>query len=536
MKIVVSFKVLPNPDRVLEEDWEAFSPSNDLAYAGLEFSCFDSSALELGLRIKEQAAVQGAEATCTALTVCESVPANLLSSLYAIGFDEVLCLPQPQREFRPAQIAALLAEEIRRQKADLVLTGTQAGMAETGMVPYLLAQELGWPLASGAEDAQLQNGLLAAQCRREEGLVEQVLCLPAVCSVDNSPIVLRCATLRARMAAMSRSVTLLDAEKTLEDIPAPQLARPRGGRSCEMLDPEDKNLLPHLLALLQAEESAQSEEQAEIPSEWSELLQERAVMVHPKSAHGADAPALEELLADGRKELVLLPDDLSGRTLAAHLAQGKDWNCFFHAQVQELDPKQVTVKKRVFGANLEWTVPLALPAVLTLDAAEQKRFAAAPVVQLEENLPLPTWLKEERLLLAAEPSALQTANVVVACGGGMGSKDACERARELAQLLGAGFGLTRPSALNAWGKTTEIVGQSGSSIAPRCCLVLGAAGAAAFQVGIDKADRIIAVNTDPHALIFKNADFGLQMDAKTLVERLIEVIQSKEEMSGNSQM
>ena len=250
MKIVVCFKILPNPDRVLEEDWESFSPSSDLAYAGLDFNCFDGSALEIGLRIKEQAAVQGAQATCTALTVCESVPSSLLSGLYAVGYDEVLCLPQKQREFRPDQIAALLAEELGRQQPDLVLTGAQAGMAETGMVPFLLAQGLGWPLLDKAEDAALQDGLLAVQSRQAAGLVEQLAALPAVCAVDNSPIVLRCATLRARMAAMSRPVTVQETGSQLEPMEPPQLRRPQEGRSCQWLDAADEGLIPRLLELL----------------------------------------------------------------------------------------------------------------------------------------------------------------------------------------------------------------------------------------------------------------------------------------------
>ncbi len=236
MRILVCFKVLPNPDRILEEDWETFSPSDPYSYAGMDFNCFDGSALELGLRIKEQAAVQGVEAVCTALTVSATLPASLASNLYAAGFDEVLCLPRKQREFAPEQIARLLADTAKEQAADLIITGVQAGMAETGMVPFYMAEQLQYPMAANAETASWQDGTLCVQCRQPEGLVEKKISLPALFTVGNSPQVLRCATLRARMQCRDKKAILLPAqEETLQA--EPQLTHPHTGRSCVMLDP-----------------------------------------------------------------------------------------------------------------------------------------------------------------------------------------------------------------------------------------------------------------------------------------------------------
>ncbi|MEG1436307.1 MAG: FAD-binding protein, partial [Oscillospiraceae bacterium] len=104
---------------------------------------------------------------------------------------------------------------------------------------------------------------------------------------------------------------------------------------------------------------------------------------------------------------------------------------------------------------------------------------------------------------------------------------ACDKVRELAKKIGAGFGLTRPVALNGWGSTSEIIGQSGKIISPSICLALGTAGAGAFLVGIEGAKKIIAVNTDSNALIFKNADIGIKMDAIKFVDAMIQVLESR---------
>ena len=128
----------------------------------------------------------------------------------------------------------------------------------------------------------------------------------------------------------------------------------------------------------------------------------------------------------------------------------------------------------------------------------------------------------EKLLIPAEKTGLQEAPLVFVCGNGMGSREACDRVRSLAKSLGAGFGLTRPGALNAWGGTQEIVGQSGWILSPGLTVTLGASGAGAFLLGIEKSETILAVNTDPNALIFRSADYGIRMDAGKFVEKLEE--------------
>ncbi len=529
MKILACFKILPNPDRVLEEDWEQFSSASDLSYAGIDFNCFDQSALELSLRIREQMAVQGAEVTCTALTVSESVPASLAANLYATGFDEVLCIPQSSREFRPSQIADLLAETIRQQGADLVFTGAQAGMAETGLVPYLLARRLDLPLIAGAETAVWQEGLLSIRCRENKGLVEHQVTLPAVCAVGNSPLVLRCATLRARMKVQGRQAQLVPDSEQLPPQEEPDLVRPRSGRSCRMLNEKSEDAVAELLAeLKKACGNAMQKQKAEtLPPAWTRILAEKALVVQPFSEF-VNTRCVEQLCSQHSTELMLLPDDAAGRALAVQLSEQRQSSLFFGGSIVDLDTDSVTVKKRVCGANLEWTKNLRFPAVLTLDAAEFQRLAGSEAVIVDAAGKTPEWLRKTTLLEPAKEGALKTASLVIACGSGMGSREACDKARQLAEKLGAGFGMTRPAALNGWGATTEIIGHSGSIIAPKCCLILGAAGAGAFAVGVEQSARILAVNTDPDALIFKNADVGLQMDAKKVVDQLLAALSAKE--------
>ena len=529
MKILVCFKALPDPDKIVAEDWENFSLETDILYAGLDLNCFDQSALEIGLKIKEQEAVRGVEATCTALTVSERVSSGIACNLYSVGYDEVLCLPLKQREFQPEKIADILYNYAKDNNFDVVITGEEAGMAETGMVPYILAEKLKYPIITGVESVALEDGLLCADCRNEEGLIEKKITTPVVINIGNSPAVLRMATLKKRMAFMGRKATVL--ENSVEDVnPNPTLKRPETGRTCSMLETGDDGFASVSSAVLEELKNAASKERSaaadnseDTSSDLSEVLAGAAVYFETENENGTDYDLLIEKYREEKPSVVVLPDSENGRILAVRLSQEENINCIFDAEIEAADKDCLIVKKRVFSANLEWQKKLDLPAVLTVSENESKRLASVKHIKLENTACKAEWIKSQKLIEAAEPNLLESSKVVIACGAGLRSKDACDKARKLAERLDAGIGFTRVAALNSWGAATEIIGQSGSVISPECVLVLGAAGAGAFAVGIEKAGKIIAVNTDKSALIFKNADIGINMDAETLVDKLLEL-------------
>ena len=480
MNILVCFKVLPEPDRVLTEDWEGFSQQTDLSYAGMDFSCFDGAALELGLQLKEQMAEQGMVVTCSALTLGEALPESFSQRLYSIGYDRVLEIPVEGLEFAPEATAARLAAAAA--EADLILTGREAGMGQTGMVPYLMAERLRMPLHGDVETACFREQRLEICCRKPRGLYKRECDLPALLTVGNSPAVLRAATLRQQMKSRGRKPELFSPEPRPSAGWEGSFCPPPTKRACQMLDPGKEDTFPFIRALIG---------KAEAPA-----------------AAGEQNPVLAELQqAAALKKVFLFPDTEGGRLLAVRTAQEQGIRCCFGGQVTALSDRGLTIRQPVCGSNLTWVRELPYPLVLTGDYEG------------------PEQLRQEQLLEPEEETGLLSADVVLICGNGMGSRAGCLEGRALAKQLGAGFGLTRPCAVNAWGSPAEIVGQSGKILAPGLCITLGAAGAGAFLAGIRKSRCILAVNTDPHALIFKGADFGILMDAGEFLKRLKEEVE-----------
>ena len=219
MKILVCFKEVPEFDQVVDADWDDFSRCAGLPYVKRDFGCFDQTALETALRLADELKESGAEAACSALTVGPLSPA-LRRTLFAAGFERVFAPPPDfllNTEFRPAAAAAALKKIIiaAQTRWDLILTGKQAGYADTGMVPLLLAEQLSLPVISGAELVSLGDAVGGADSvvierAGENGRERLIVRLPAVVSMGNSPVSsLRAATLAAQMKAAKREAEWL---------------------------------------------------------------------------------------------------------------------------------------------------------------------------------------------------------------------------------------------------------------------------------------------------------------------------------------
>jgi len=119
-------------------------------------------------------------------------------------------------------------------------------------------------------------------------------------------------------------------------------------------------------------------------------------------------------------------------------------------------------------------------------------------------------------------------SVLVGVGRGIQQQDNMELAEELAQALGGAVCASRPIVDQGWLPTTRQVGKSGMIVKPKLYLALGISGAPEHQEGMQSAELIIAVNTDPKAPIFDFAHYGVEMDLLDLVEPLAEAIASRE--------
>ncbi|MDR2071495.1 MAG: hypothetical protein LBP81_08805 [Treponema sp.] len=214
MKIAVCFKVVPDFDQVVEADWNDFSLSTGLGYVKRIFGCFDESALETALRLRSAWEEQGEKTECTAITAAP-LPSPLCKTLFAAGFDRVVDLsgvvsaqcqpPLEFPEFQGRRIAAVLGSRLGSAGYDLILAGREAGWADTGAVPLLLAEILGIPVITGAGEIAPCAGGVEVIRTNNAGRERLRARLPLLVTLGNGPAAaLRAVTLGERMAASRR--------------------------------------------------------------------------------------------------------------------------------------------------------------------------------------------------------------------------------------------------------------------------------------------------------------------------------------------
>ncbi|MDR1540799.1 MAG: hypothetical protein LBU32_22895 [Clostridiales bacterium] len=212
MEIYVCFKALPDFEQVFPDDWNQFTLGTDLDYAGRILGSFDESALEIGLRLKDKLLFSGEAARCTALTLSRRLPAFISRSLFAAGFDEVVQL-DADVEFNPEETARLLSDFLKSAPPGMVLAGLQAGFADSGAVPALIACRLGLPFFSCVESIEPLDGM--AEIKRSVDSEYRIVKArpPFVAAVGNSPVsTLRAATLRHQLSCGNKKPKALPAD------------------------------------------------------------------------------------------------------------------------------------------------------------------------------------------------------------------------------------------------------------------------------------------------------------------------------------
>jgi electron transfer flavoprotein alpha subunit len=114
------------------------------------------------------------------------------------------------------------------------------------------------------------------------------------------------------------------------------------------------------------------------------------------------------------------------------------------------------------------------------------------------------------------------ADFLLSIGRGIEDKDALPQFEELADKMGATLSVSRPLVDAGWMPNARQVGQSGKTVKPKVYLALGISGAVQHLAGMQTAETIIAVNTDPEAPIFSVAHYGAVADLFDVADELAE--------------
>jgi electron transfer flavoprotein alpha subunit len=232
----------------------------------------------------------------------------------------------------------------------------------------------------------------------------------------------------------------------------------------------------------------------------------------------ANAPAVAETVAADPPRVVLAGRNPGERVLLGAAAAALGAAVLTGARSVTIDGDDVVVVNAVFGDIAEETVAVSGPVALLLDGgpAPATDGASAPI---EEVSAPPLGLKViETRTHGFDQVDLNAAHRVLGVGRGLKAKDDLALIEELAHALGAEIACSRPVAegLNWMGKD-RYIGSSGARISPQLYFAIGISGQLQHMVGVTGAETIVAINTDPNAAVFGQADYGLAGDLYQLV-------------------
>ena len=190
---------------------------------------------------------------------------------------------------------------------------------------------------------------------------------------------------------------------------------------------------------------------------------------------------------------------------------------------------QIFGGSRVVDVTLEESAPRLL-LVRPKSFAPEPSGGTAEVVPVDTPVPdeLTTVRRIERHEETAAGPRLEDAKVVIAGGRGLQDPSNFKLLDDLAAAIGdAAVGATRAVVDAGWVPYSYQVGQTGKTVKPEVYIAIGISGATQHVVGMKGAKRIIAINKDGDAPIFRLADLGVVGDALTVVPKVIEEIRAR---------
>ncbi|MCC6127088.1 MAG: electron transfer flavoprotein subunit alpha/FixB family protein [Pirellulales bacterium] len=273
------------------------------------------------------------------------------------------------------------------------------------------------------------------------------------------------------------------------------------------------------------------------------------VVDDPRLAHFSTLPyarVLTQVISKHRPQIVIYGATALGRDLAPRVASelraGMTADCTDLEIDNVVDPKTKVEHQNLllqirpaFGGNIiativnfdQWpqmaTVREGVMPLLPPDPARKGEVIAEKVEIPETDMVVK--LIERHI----EPRKvnLKGARVIVAGGGGIGSKENFKLLYDLAGAIGGAVGASRAAVDSGFIGKEHQVGQTGTTVRPALYIAVGISGAVQHRAGMEESAKIVAINKDKDAPIFGVAHYGIVGDYKQILPMMIKAIKEK---------
>lgn len=241
-----------------------------------------------------------------------------------------------------------------------------------------------------------------------------------------------------------------------------------------------------------------------------------------------------ELVKEIKPEIMLIGATNQGRDLAPRISSALHTGLTADCTDLDINEKGLLAATRpTFGGQLMATILCkTLPQMATVRPKVFKPMSENAVRQTEfikkTTGNLPEHSKVEILdfvkTLENELNELDSAEIIVAGGRGMGTTEGFELLKKLAGKLGGTVGASRAAVDIGLADKSIQIGQTGKTVRPKVYIACGISGAIQHIVGMKDSEKIIAINWDENAPIFDVADIGIVGDVNKILPEMLELL------------
>ncbi len=239
------------------------------------------------------------------------------------------------------------------------------------------------------------------------------------------------------------------------------------------------------------------------------------------------------LVEERKPDVALIGGSHTGRDFAGRVAvptyAGLTADC---TELEiEVDTGLLLAKRPTFGGDAMATIKCVdhRPQMATVrpgvfDAAKPDPDREGTITEIEASVDESNVHSRVIERVVGDITDITDAEIIVA--GGFGTEGNFGPIEELAEVLGGEVAATREAVEEGWIEAARQVGQTGKTVKPELYVACGISGAIQHLEGMKDSETIVAINDDPNAPIFDDADYGIVGDLFEVIPALTNAIRA----------